>query len=128
MIRYPEISGPPRTNSIQETCNRKSDSDICQFSYLEVPGNADVAGLGAYPSEQLRFDQDHPVARETAAQEFVGRAPQIKTKAAVIKIAEPLNDKIAVGVEIARPLLECEKIAVAVVAYLGHFQLGAGEL
>src|SRR4029077_12101874 len=70
----------------------------------------------------------HAIAVEAAAQKLVGGAPEIEAEAPVVEIAEALDDEFPVGVEIARPLLEGEEIAVAVVQDLHHLQRGLGEL
>src|SRR5205807_1158245 len=75
-----------------------------------------------------RILEDHPVAIQTAAEEFVGGAPEIQTKSPVVPLAELLNDGLAVGLEIGRPLTEGQEIAPSVVVQLVQAQWRAGHL
>src|SRR5271166_3571759 len=70
----------------------------------------------------------HPIAIKAAAKELVCRSPEVQTKATIVELTEPLDDEFAVGIEVARPLLEGEEIAVAVVADFQNMELCPGKL
>ena len=70
----------------------------------------------------------HPIAIQAAAEKLECRSPQIEAKAPIVEFAKALNDKFAVGIEVARPLLECQKIAVAVVEDLKDAEWCPGKL
>src|SRR5690348_2691402 len=61
-----------------------------------------------------RGADDHAIAVEASAKEFIGRAPEIEAEAPVVEIAEALDHGLAVDVEVARPLLEGKEVAVEI--------------
>ncbi len=75
-----------------------------------------------------RIMDHHPIAIEATAEKLIRRSPQIQAKAPIVEFAEALNDEFAVGIEVARPLLEREKIAVAVVEDLKDVERCPGKL
>src|SRR6476659_4504699 len=70
----------------------------------------------------LRISNDHPVAIEAAAEKFVRGAPKVEPETTIVELAKLLHDGVAVLVEIARPLLERQKIAEAIVEHFLHAQ------
>jgi len=76
----------------------------------------------------LRTSDDHPVAIEATAEKFVGGAPKVQPETAIVEFAKLLHDSVAVLVKIARPLLEREKIAEAIVEHFLHTQRSSGHL
>src|SRR5215207_9173871 len=61
---------------------------------------------------------DHPVAVEAPAQELVRRAPEVKPETPVVELAEPGHHRLAVRLEVPRPLPEGETAVVPVVVHL----------
>src|SRR5262245_59412945 len=57
-----------------------------------------------------RLLNDHPVAIQAPAFEFVCGAPQVKPETPVIEFAEAADHEVAVLIEVPRPLLEGEEI------------------
>jgi hypothetical protein len=61
---------------------------------------------------------DHSIAIETSTQELVSCSPQIEPKSAIIELTETLDHELSIPVEVARPLLKCEEIAMPVIEQL----------
>src|SRR6516225_1690539 len=105
-MRLDFIGAPLPARSVLRLC-----CNACAQYCNGVGGRVEASDRGVAPGVM----NDHPVAIEAAAKELVCRSPEIQTKATIVEFAEPLGDKFVIGVEVARPLLEGEEIAVAVV-------------
>src|SRR5260370_19427584 len=71
---------------------------------------------------------EHTIAVQAAAKKLVCRPPQIQAKTPVVELTEAVDDKFTVGIEVARPLLKGEKIAVPVVEDFEGAQGCPGQL
>src|SRR5689334_17454152 len=96
----------------------RSSAGIPAVANACCSGDASVMAAASGPVH--RVVDDHAVAVEAAAQEFIGRAPEIEPEAAVVEFAEAVDHRLAVGIEVRRPLAEGEEIAPAVVVQLAH--------
>ncbi len=111
---YCESKSPPFVIQLDSRRNRPPPKG--RYSHQPAPQltlrNSKVSiGSATVRYLPLRISDNHPVAIQASAEKFVGGTPKVKSETAIIELAKFLHDSVAVVIEIARPLLECEKIA-----------------
>src|SRR5579863_10275572 len=111
-----------------ETAGRRAGTD--QEAALQPARPARPGGVttALWNGRILRQLDDHAIAVEASAEELVRRPPEIEAEAPVVELAEALDHVRPVGVEIARPLLEGQEIAVSVVEDFDHLERRLGKL
>src|SRR5690348_275718 len=98
-------TGPPPIcrNAACKTASHSAASHRPICAPIQLSQNRSLSESNGLFGRRL---DDHAIAIEAAAQEFIGGAPEIQPKTAVIEISKALHDKIPIGIEILRPLLE----------------------
>jgi hypothetical protein len=69
-----------------------------------------------------RILDNHTIAVQTSAQKLVGGTPEVQAKAAILEVTEPLDDEVLISLEIQRPLVEGQVVAVTIIEDLENLK------